>query len=400
MMKFAIILLCLTAICNAGQIVKLKKFKRIREHLRQEGLTYTSNLANKYNFGSVGDGGPEILKNYLDAQYFGEIQIGTPGQKFAVVFDTGSSNLWVPSSTCSYLNIACLLHNKYDHTESDTYKKNGTDFQIRYGSGSLTGFCSQDDVTIAGLPASNQTFAEAVKEPGITFVVAQFDGILGLGYQSISVNGIKPVFNTMVESTGMKPQFSFYLNRNPNQQIGGEIYLGGVDTSRFTGDFSWNKVTRKAYWQIHMDGVNVTHSPHGKIRVGKTTVCDGGCEAIVDSGTSLIAGPTAEIKTLNMAIGAIPFIGGEWLVLCNNIPNMPNINFILSGKTYTLTPHDYVLQESAANSTICVSGFMGMDIPPPAGPLWILGDVFMGKYYTTFDAGNDRVGFATAVNPK
>ncbi|XP_078405239.1 cathepsin D [Cetorhinus maximus] len=390
-----LLLLAAFAACHGLLRIPLRKFRSIRRTFTDSANSIEELLAGdqyfKYNLGfpHSNEPTPETLKNYLDAQYYGEIDIGTPPQKFTVVFDTGSSNLWVPSIHCSLTDIACLLHHKYNSAKSSTYVKNGTEFAIQYGSGSLSGYLSQDTVTIGDIKIQNQLFGEAIKQPGVTFIAAKFDGILGMAYPHISVDGVVPVFdNIMRQKLVQRNVFSFYLNRNPDTQPGGELMLGGTDPKYYTGDFYYLNVTRQAYWQVQMD----------KVAVGDTlTLCEGGCSAIVDTGTSLITGPAQEVAALQKSIGAIPLAQGEYKVDCDKVASLPPINFILGGRTFSLTGEQYILKETQAGMTLCLSGFIALDIPPPAGPLWILGDVFIGQYYTEFDRDNNRVGFATAV---
>ncbi|KAG0538589.1 hypothetical protein BDA96_03G249400 [Sorghum bicolor] len=438
--------------------------------------------------GGGGQGNIVALKNFLNAQYFGQIGVGCPPQNFTVVFDTGSANLWVPSAKC-FFSLACLFHPKYDSSQSSTYKPNGTPASIHYGTGGIAGFYSQDEVTVGNLVVQNQEFIEATHEPGFTFLLAKFDGILGLAFQEISVEGSVPVWYNMVnQSLVPQPVFSFWLNRNPfDGEEGGEIVFGGSDEQHYKGSHTYTRVTRKAYWQFEM----------GDFLIGErsTGICVDGCAAIADSGTSLIAGPLVAIAQINEQIGAAGVVNHEckqvvagyglemvellkaqtppsqvcskiglctldgthgvsagiesvsgsgdgmseaicnacemivfWMQsefntnktkegtleyvdrLCENMPDpvgshvdcrhigsLQTVAFSIGGRAFELRPDQYILRVGEGFAAHCISGFTALDIPPPIGPLWILGDVFMGAYHTIFDYGKMRIGFADSA---
>ncbi|KAG8365392.1 hypothetical protein BUALT_Bualt18G0099900 [Buddleja alternifolia] len=292
--------------------IGLKKFNldqnsRLAARLEsKEGEELRASIRKYSPRGKVGENADTdivALKNYMDAQYFGEIGIGSPPQKFTVIFDTGSSNLWVPSSKC-YFSVPCYFHSKYKASQSSSYKKNGKPAAIRYGTGSISGFFSEDNVKVGDLVVKGQEFIEATSEPGVTFLVAKFDGILGLGYKEISVGNSTPVWYNMVKQGLVKePVFSFWLNRNTKEEEGGEIVFGGVDPNHYKGKHTYVPVTQKGYWQFDMGDVLVDGKESG--------YCKGGCSAIADSGTSLLAGPTTVITMINHAIGAFGVVSQE-----------------------------------------------------------------------------------------
>ncbi|MBA0576868.1 hypothetical protein Golob_024201 [Gossypium lobatum] len=270
-------LLCSVVLASNDGLVRigLKKMKldpnnRLAAQLdSKDREALRASIARKYRFrNDLGDSEETdivALKNYMDAQYYGEIGIGTPPQKFTVIFDTGSSNLWVPSTKC-YFSVACFFHSKYKASESSTYKKNGKSASIQYGTGAISGFFSNDNVKVGNLVVKDQEFIEATKEPGVTFMAAKFDGILGLGFKEISVGDAVPVWYNMVEQGLIKDQeFSFWLNRNVGEEMGGEIVFGGVDPNHYKGKHTYVPITQKGYWQFDMGDVLIGDKPTGML---------------------------------------------------------------------------------------------------------------------------------------
>lgn len=213
---------------------------------------------------------------------------------------------------------------------------------------------------------------------GAMYCQGQFDGICGMGFRALSEGKLTPM-GALVQSQQLPQQvFAFYMGHSS-----GELVLGGVDKSHYTGDFTVVPLKSTDYWRVALDGVSVSGTS------GMSTAPS----AIIDSGTSLIAGPTDEVDSIMTGIGA-QSQGGAYIIQCSKLESF-TISFNLGGKDFSLDKDDVVLQKQQG---LCMLGFQGTDIPPPNGPLWILGDVFMRKYYVKFDWCGAAVGIATSTS--
>ncbi|XP_011189406.2 lysosomal aspartic protease-like [Zeugodacus cucurbitae] len=382
MLKSVIAVLCLTLVAANAALVRIPLTKPNKPRSIENLSTRRAVLRSKYNSSFIVTN--EQLSNYLDDQYYGPITIGTPPQNFNVLFDSGSSNLWVPGAPCNATDQACLSHNTYNSSASSTYVANNESFAIQYGTGNLTGYLAMDTVNVSGLFITNQTFAIATTEPGTTFVYSVFDGILGLAYAQLSVDGVvPPLYNMYTQGLIEKPMFAFYLTSNGTSANGGELTLGGFDSTHYIGIITYAPVTTEGYWQINVESVFA----------GNTPICYS-CPAVADSGTSLLGVPTTLYTMVQSAVGAILNADGVYVFDCTQTYNLPVVTFNIAGNSFTLDGSNYVYEMLGNYGNImCVSAF------EDAGTnFWILGDVFIMKYYTIFDMEYNRVGFATAVS--
>ncbi|KFQ03369.1 Gastricsin [Haliaeetus albicilla] len=381
-MKWLILALVCLQLSEGLVRIKLQKAKSIREKMKEAGVLedflkkIKYDPAKKYHF-SEDYVVYEPMTSHLDSSYFGNISMGTPPQDFLVLFDTGSSNLWVPSCQTP----ACSDHARFNPSESSTFTSNGQ----KYASGSLAVVLGYDTLTLQSIAVSNQEFGLSESEPTEPFYYADFDGIMGMGYPSLAVGGTPTALQGMLQQNQLtQPIFSFYFSRQPTYDYGGELILGGIDTQLFSGDIVWAPVTQELYWQVAIDEFAIGQSATGW--------CSQGCQAIVDTGTYLLTVPQQYIGVFAQALGAQPT--NEGVIDCSETQNMPTITFVINGAQLPLSPSAYV----SNNNGYCTLAIEETYLPSQNGqPLWILGDIFLKEYYTIFDMGNNNIGFASSV---
>lgn len=204
-------------------------------------------------------------------------------------------------------------------------------------------------MTIGDLKIKNQLFAEATEEPGLAFAFGRFDGILGLGFDRISVNGIPPPFYNMVNQGLLdEPVFAFSLGDAEGES---SATFGGIDESAYKGKLVTLPLRRKAYWEVDFDAISY----------GDSTADLEGTGVILDTGTSLIALPSTLADLLNKEMGAKKGYNGQYTVECDKRDTLPDVTFTLSGHKFSITAYDYILEVQGS----CISTFMGMDFPAP-----------------------------------
>jgi hypothetical protein len=377
--------------------------------------------------------GSQPVSDYNDAEYLGNITIGTPPQTFRVILDTGSSNLWVPDVSCltsgsncpsycsdaimcdflcdpsccsggssesaegsdgrrpSRLDATCQGKILFNSSLSNTYQSNGTTWTINYGSGSASGFLGVDTVGLGDasdpnrLEVKNTVFGQAQQVASV-FANDPIDGILGLAFRSLAVDNVDPVLIQAWQNKVLdQPYFTVWLEEKGLAATGinGGVYTyGAYDTTHCGSIIDTVTLNADTYYQFSVS--NFAMGPY-------TT--SGQWDVISDTGTSFIGGPQGITDALAQQAGATYDSDyGVYFIDCN--ASFQPFVVTINNKQYSVESKNLIVNEG---NDQCVFTFFPQDFGPGM-PTWILGDPFIRQYCNTYNFDAGSISFAKA-NP-
>ncbi|EIE77055.1 hypothetical protein G6F47_004321 [Rhizopus delemar] len=330
----------------------LAKYHRFR-------TTSSSNSTSTEGTGSV-----PVTDYYNDIEYYGKVTVGTPGVTLKLDFDTGSSDLWFASTLCTNCGSS---QTKYNPNQSSTYAKDGRTWSISYGDGSsASGILGTDTVTLGGLKITKQTI-ELAKREATSFQSGPSDGLLGLGFDTITtVRGVKtPVDNLISQGLISKPIFGVYLGKESNGG-GGEYIFGGYDSSKYSGSLTTIPVDNSNGWY----GITIKGTTIGSSKVSSSF------SAILDTGTTLLILPNNVASAVARSYGASDNGDGTYTIDCDTSSFKPLV-FSIGSSTFEVPADSLVFEQDGST---CYAGFGYGDYD-----FAIFGDVFLKNNYVVFN---------------
>ncbi|KXN90874.1 Cathepsin D [Leucoagaricus sp. SymC.cos] len=372
-------------------------------------------IRQKYGYGTVasrrgvhgvlkrqGSAGISIINQNQDSSYLGQVSIGTPPQNFNVVLDTGSSDLWVADASCQGCGSGVHL---YSASQSSSNQAGGTSTAgqttIRYGSGQVAGTIGRETVSMGGFTVQNQVFLQ-VDQVTDNLVDETLSGIMGLAFDTIASTQATPFWQALSDGSQLQAkEMSFWLNRlrgvasASGAEFGGVFTLGGTNSSLFSGDIDFVNMpgTQRTFWLLSLTSVNV-QGKSASISTGSSSL------SAIDTGTTLIGGPTADVSNIWSAVDGAQEIGqqmpGFWAFPCNTDVK---ISMAFGGKSWPIDPQDMNLGPVDRQGRFCLGGIFDLSLGSniesgPGNPAWVVGDVFLKNVYSVFRADPPSVGFA------
>lgn len=389
-----------------------------------------------------------------------QIAVGTPGQKFDVVADTGSDAVIVASCLCQASGNCAQDSKCFVGTDrSSTFSMMEADkvpmLQLSFGSGQIEAAVVTDIVAVGDIKTTMNQDLLLMVDKALDFD-GPFEGILGLGLPT-SKNSLMRSEATsskksmailgFLETAGVK-FFSLCFNEGAD----GFLRLGVPAASVSLGSVG------KVHWALNFEGVQIGNASVDDVGICRPSSANPGspCAAIPDSGTTAVMAPEAHITkllatvcdqwprcaTLAAAVaetqGLDPkptqeelhiwafmrLLSGcsEWLSE-GSLDEMPTLSFHVAGSEGTkqilnLPPSSYILQTSAdqypetqralglaatsvhANvSEMCAPAFGVMDFSMSAGPIWIFGTSFFYEYQVGYDMSSTPPSIAFSEEP-
>ncbi|KAK5117290.1 hypothetical protein LTR62_005907 [Meristemomyces frigidus] len=312
-----------------------------------------------------------------ESEYLEPVTIG--GQTLNLDFDTGSSDLWVFSSSLSASESSG--HTTYDPSTSSSFSEyQGGSWSISYGDGSsASGTVGFDKVNIGGATVNKQCVELAERISGSFVSDTNNDGLVGLAFSSI--NTVKPqkqstFFENVLDSLA-QPVFTANLEDNSS----GTYTFGEIDSTQYSGDIHFTPIDKsQGFWQFDSSTYSVG---------GKTQQCTTCSPAIADTGTSLILVDDDVAQNYYAQVPSAKMDQQQGGYVYDCAAQLPTFGIAIGDYIATLTGQQVTFANLGDGT--CFGGVQGNQ----GQGLQIYGDMLLKNFFAVFDAGNESFGIAT-----